>query len=136
MSSCICGLLIIRLFQLPRVILECLAVSILVYFPSSFSRGFETFVETTITYIVLGVTAASWGFMWGSLFGDGLGGELSTPIDLFQMIVSGIYINLGTIPPYLKYFSLFYFFNETISYQFWSDVQSIGKWIEIKSELW
>lgn len=114
-------------FQLPRVILECLAVSILVYFPSSFSRGFDMFFDLTISFVILGVTAASYGFMWGALFGDGLGGEMSTPIDLFQMIVSGIYVNLGTIPSFLKYFSIFYYFSEAISYQFWVDVKNIGE---------
>lgn len=43
------------------------------------------------------------------------------------MLVSGLYVNLATIPSYLKYFSLFYYFNEAVSYQYWIGVDKIGE---------
>lgn len=105
--------------------MECIITSFFVYYISSFTRDFETFVDTTLTYIVLGLTSASYGFMWGCLFGDGLGGEMSTPIDLYQMIVGGIYINVGTLPVYFKYFSLFFYFSEAITHQYWAGITDI-----------
>lgn len=49
---------------------------------------------------------------------------MSSPIDLYQMLSSGIY-GAGTIPFFFRYFSLFYFFTEAVSYQYWSDVSTI-----------
>lgn len=95
------------------------------YYISSFTRDFETFFAITLTFIVLGITSASYAFMWGCLFGDGLGGEIAVPIDLYQMIVGGIYINVGTLPVYFKYFSLFYYFSEAITHQYWAGIKSI-----------
>lgn len=110
--------------QLPKIIVECIITSGLVYYISSFTRDFDTFFSLTQTYIVVGLVSASYGFMWGCLFADGLGIEMSTPIDLFQMLSSGIY-GAGTIPLFMRNFSLFYFFIEAVSYQYWADVPTL-----------
>lgn len=104
--------------------------SICAYYLSSFTRDFETFLAVTLSFILLGICAASYGFMWGAMFGTGLGGEISTPIDLYQMLISGVYGNAFTVPLYLKYFSVFFLFNEVISYQYWTNVDNIGEFEE------
>lgn len=113
--------------QLPKVIIEAILASIFMYYLSSFTRDFGTFLAITMSLMILGITSASYGFMWGCMFGNGLGGEMSTPIDLYQMVVSGIYVNVASIPAYLKYFSLFYYFTEAVTFQYWSDVEKIGE---------
>lgn len=112
------------MLQIPKIILECIVTSFLVYYISSFTRDFDTFISTTVTYTVLGVTAASYGFMWACLSADGLGPEVSSPIDLYQMLSSGIY-GFGTIPFYLRYFSMFFFFIEAVSHQYWAGVETL-----------
>lgn len=112
---------------LPKVIVECVLTSTFAYYLSSFTRDFDTYLAITTSFVMLGITAASYGLMWGSLCGSGLGHEISTPFDVYQMLVSGLYVNLATIPWYLKYFSLFYYFNEAVSYQYWIGVDKIGK---------
>lgn len=96
----------------------------MVYYISSFTRDFDTFLQTTVSYVLLGFTAASYGYMWACLFGDGLALEISMLFDLYQMLSSGIY-GAGTIPQAMRYFSLFFFFTEAISYQYWADIDTI-----------
>ena len=106
------------------MVVECILTSAFAYYLSSFTRDFDTFIWTTVSFILLGFTAASYGLMWACLYAGGLGIEVTSPIDLFQMLASGIY-GAGTIPMFLRYTSIFFLFSEAISYQYWAGVDEI-----------
>lgn len=63
--------------------------------------------------------AIAYGFFLSGLFESVLiGTELSSILDLILMLVSGIYINVKTVP-LLKYISFFFYANETVAISFW-----------------
>jgi hypothetical protein len=73
-----------------------------------------------------GVCAMAYGFFLSGLFESlFIGTELSAIADLILMLVSGIYINVKTVP-LLKYISFFFYANETVSINFWLTVDEIN----------
>lgn len=67
----------------------------------------------------------AYGFFLSGLFESFfIGTELSAIADLILLLVSGIYINVKTVP-FLKYISFFFYANECVSIYFWSRVDEI-----------
>lgn len=69
-----------------------------------------------------GLCAIAYGFFLSGLFESFLiGTELSAILDLILLLVSGVYINVKTVP-LLKYISFFFYANECVSIHFWLTV--------------
>lgn len=90
---------------------------------------FATYVKISVSLILTGVTAMAYGFSLSGIFESvRLTIELGPPLDLFLLILGGMYINVSSIAvPAMKYVSVFYYGNEAISYDYWTRVENIGK---------
>lgn len=79
-----------------------------------------------------GICAMAYGFFLSGLFESFLiGSELSAILDLVLLLVSGVYINVRTVP-FLKYISFFFYANENCAIKFWLSVD--GSMIKCRPE--
>lgn len=67
----------------------------------------------------------AYGFFLSGIFESFfVGTELSGIVDLFLLLVSGMYINVNHVK-WLKFLSFFFYANETVAINFWLKVEDI-----------
>lgn len=97
----------------------------IVYFSTDIGRDVLTYLGICLSVILGGICAMAYGFFLSGLFESFfIGTELSAITDLILLLVSGIYINVKTVP-LLKYISFFFYANESVSINFWLTVDTI-----------
>lgn len=101
----------------------------IISFLTTFEMALETYLRITVSLIVSGFAAMAYGFSISGIFESvWLTLELGPPLDLLLLILGGAFINVNTISlPAMKYVSVFFYANEAISYDYWRNVESIGK---------
>lgn len=111
--------------QIPRVVFETFMFTAIIYFSTDIGRDFTTYWSISVSICMSGVCAMSYGFFLSGLFESiFIGTELSAIVDLILLLVSGVYINVKTVP-LLKYISFFFYANENVMIDFWSKVDEI-----------
>ena len=79
----------------------------------------------TLSLSLSGICAMSYGFLLSGIFESiRVSTELSGIIDLVLLLFAGMYINVKSLS-YFKYLSFFFYANETIAINFWSQVEDI-----------
>ncbi|XP_055374188.1 protein brown [Condylostylus longicornis] len=96
-----------------------------IYSIIKYSKGFLTYISMATTLSVSGLTAIAYGTFISSIFeSEKMASEMAAPFDLVFLVFGGIYYNVNAVP-LMKYISLFYFANEGLLYDYWSDVTDI-----------
>lgn len=104
------------------MLIETLLYTAIVYFTTDIGRSFETFLSISLSITMSGICAIAYGFFLSGLFESFfIGAELSSIVDLVLLLVSGVYINVKTVP-LLKYISFFFYANENVSISFWLSI--------------
>lgn len=112
-------------FKIPRVLFETFLYTAIIYFSTDIGRDFTTYLKISISIALASNCAISYGFFLSGLFESMLiGTELSAIVDLILLLVSGVYINVKTVP-LLKYISFFFYANETVAINFWLTIDEI-----------
>lgn len=102
------------------------SLSIIYYF-LGFVQSFSLFVWFGLTLFISTYTATAYGFLLSGITEtEFLSVQISPPIDLIFLILSGVYMSLNDFP-YLRYVSVFFYANESLSILFWMNVTEIGK---------
>ncbi|CRL08298.1 CLUMA_CG021332, isoform A [Clunio marinus] len=115
----------IVLLSIPRVFLETLIFTAIIYFPTDIGRDFITYLRICLSVSMSGICAMAYGFFLSGLFESFLiGTELSAILDLVLILAAGVYINVRNVP-FLKYASFFYYANECVAIDFWLTVDDI-----------
>lgn len=101
------------------------ALSIIYYF-LGFVQSISLYLWFGLSLFMSTYTATAYGFMLSSFTEkEFLSAQISPPIDLIFSTLSGIYVSLRDFP-YLRYISVFFYANESLSIIFWKDVTEIG----------
>ncbi|XP_012284737.1 protein scarlet isoform X1 [Orussus abietinus] len=91
--------------------------------------GFLGFVYFLIPIILGAMSATALGCLMSAVFESISGASLlSVPIDFLTLIFSGVFLHLGSLPPFtswLKYTSQFYYGGEAVSLLQWSEIRHI-----------
>lgn len=85
---------------------------------------FWLFLKIGITLLISAFAANAYGLFISGLFRIVIM-ELASVFDLIFLCLSGIYMNLDSLP-YARYFSPFYYTNEALLISFWNNVTQIG----------
>lgn len=113
------------LLQIPRVLFETFMYTAIIYFSTDIGRDFGTYLSISISITMSGICAMAYGFFLAGLFESlFIGTELSAIVDLILLLVSGVYINVRTVP-LLKYISFFFYANESVAINFWLTIDEI-----------
>jgi len=92
-----------------------------------YTRGFLLYISMGFILSLSAVAATAYGLFLSSLFEtDKMASECAAPFDLIFLIFGGAYLNVNSIP-FLKYISIFFYANEGLMFDFWKDVDNIGK---------
>lgn len=92
-----------------------------------YERGFMLYLTMGLVLGLSAVAATGYGLFLSTLFEtEKMASECAAPFDLIFLIFGGAYYNVDSIP-FLKYLSLFFYSNEALMYNFWIDVDQIGK---------
>lgn len=83
------------------------------------------YIQIGVTLMISAFTANAYGLFISSFF-DVTVTELACVSDLIFLCFSGIYINLNSVST-IRFVSPFFFANEALSIQFWSNVTQIGR---------
>lgn len=114
-----------KLLQVPRVLFESFLFTSLVYFATDIGRDIGTYLSISLSVTLSGFCAMAYGFFLSGLFESFfIGTELSAIVDLILLLVSGVYINVKTVP-LLKYISFFFYANESVAVHFWLSIDEI-----------
>lgn len=93
-------------------------------------RGFMLYLSMGLILALSAVSATGYGLFLSTIFeSEKMASECAAPFDLLFLIFGGAYYNVDSIP-FLKYFSLFFYANEALMYDFWIDVDNIGKLVQ------
>ncbi|XP_065369460.1 protein brown [Calliphora vicina] len=88
-------------------------------------RGFMLFLTMGLVLALSAVAATGYGLFLSTIFEtEKMASECAAPFDLLFLIFGGAYYNVDSIP-FLKYFSLFFYSNEALMYNFWINVDKI-----------
>lgn len=99
-----------------------------IYASIYYTRGFLLYITMGFLMSLSATAAVGYGVFLSSLFEtDKMASECAAPFDLIFLIFGGTYMNVDSIPV-LKYFSLFFYSNEALMYNFWIDIDNIGEW--------
>ncbi|XP_063700042.1 protein brown [Culicoides brevitarsis] len=114
------------LILIPKVVIETFIFMAIVCFLTPFNIDLLTFCKICVTLILASITSIAYGFSLAGVFESArLTIELGPPVDLVFLILGGVYINVGSIS-YMKYFSMFFYANEAISYEYWKKIDTIA----------
>lgn len=92
-----------------------------------YTRGFMLYLTMGLVLGLSAIAATGYGLFLSSFFEtDTMAAECAAPFDLIFLIFGGAYYNVDSIP-FLKYISLFFYSNEALMYNFWINVDEIGK---------
>lgn len=92
-----------------------------------YARGFILYLTMGLVLGLSAITATAYGLFLSSFFETvTMATECAAIFDLLFLIFNGAYFNVDSIP-YLKYLSLFFYSNEALMYNFWINVDEIGK---------
>lgn len=92
-----------------------------------FGAGFMNFwlvIKIGITLLIASFAANAYGLFISGLFKIVIM-EIASVFDLIFLCLSGIYMNLYSLP-YARYFSPFFYTNEALLISFWSNITKIG----------
>lgn len=107
------------------MLFESFLYTAIIYFSTDIGRDWATYLSISVSIALSGFCAMAYGFFLSGLFESFfIGTELSAIADLILLLVSGIYINVKTVP-FLKYISFFFYANESVSIYFWLRVDEI-----------
>ncbi|KAM7343551.1 brown isoform 2-T2 [Cochliomyia hominivorax] len=96
-----------------------------VYSSIYIDRGFMLYLTMGLVLSLSAVAATGYGLFLSTIFEtEKMASECAAPFDLLFLIFGGAYYNVDSIP-FLKYFSLFFYSNEALMYNFWIDVDKI-----------
>ncbi|XP_037818280.1 protein brown [Lucilia sericata] len=96
-----------------------------VYSSIYLDRGFMLFLSMGLVLALSAVAATGYGLFLSTIFEtEKMASECAAPFDLLFLIFGGAYYNVDSIP-FLKYFSLFFYSNEALMYNFWINVDKI-----------
>ncbi|EDW09473.1 protein brown [Drosophila mojavensis] len=96
-----------------------------IYASIYYTRGFLLYVTMGFLMSLSAIAAVGYGIFLSSLFEtDKMASECAAPFDLIFLIFGGTYMNVDSVP-LLKYFSLFFYSNEALMYNFWIDIDNI-----------
>uniref|UniRef100_A0A1I8QE22 ABC transporter domain-containing protein n=1 Tax=Stomoxys calcitrans TaxID=35570 RepID=A0A1I8QE22_STOCA len=96
-----------------------------VYGSIFYKRGLMLFLTMGLSLSLSAVAATGYGLFLSTIFEtEKMATECAAPFDLLFLIFGGAYYNVDSIP-FLKYFSLFFYSNESLMYSFWIDVENI-----------
>uniref|UniRef100_A0A336KXP5 CSON001284 protein n=1 Tax=Culicoides sonorensis TaxID=179676 RepID=A0A336KXP5_CULSO len=121
---------------IPKVIIETLIFVGVVFLLTSFDWDFHTYFKICTSLIFAGISAMAYGFSTAGLFSSvRLTLELQPPMDLFLLILGGMYINIGSLTfPQIKYVSIFFYSCEAVNYDYWKSVENIACPINVQTE--
>lgn len=98
-----------------------------VYIASNYFEGLLLYLNMGFVLSLSAIAGTAYGIFLSSLFEtERLASEMAAPFDLLFLIFGGFYYNVDSLP-FLKYISLFFYSNEALMYDFWIDVEDIGK---------
>ncbi|KAH8370382.1 hypothetical protein KR093_003237 [Drosophila rubida] len=98
-----------------------------IYASIYYTRGFLLFLSMGFLMSLSAIAAVGYGVFLSSLFEtDKMASECAAPFDLIFLIFGGTYMNVDSVPV-LKYFSLFFYSNEALMYNYWIDIDNIGE---------
>ncbi|XP_023302901.2 protein brown [Lucilia cuprina] len=96
-----------------------------VYSSIYLDRGFMLYLSMGLVLALSAVAATGYGLFLSTIFEtEKMASECAAPFDLLFLIFGGAYYNVDSIP-FLKYFSLFFYSNEALMYNFWINVDKI-----------
>ncbi|XP_030386604.1 protein brown [Scaptodrosophila lebanonensis] len=96
-----------------------------IYASIYYTRGFVLYITMGFLMGLSATAAVGYGVFLSSLFEtDKMASECAAPFDLIFLIFGGTYMNVDSVP-LLKYFSLFFYSNEALMYNFWIDIDNI-----------
>ncbi|EDW01079.1 protein brown [Drosophila grimshawi] len=96
-----------------------------IYASIYYTRGFLLYITMGFLMSLSATAAVGYGIFLSSLFEtDKMASECAAPFDLIFLIFGGTYMNVDSVP-LLKYFSLFFYSNEALMYNFWIDIDNI-----------
>ncbi|GFS54140.1 protein white [Nephila pilipes] len=101
----------------------------IVYWMAGFNKDFTAFLICLAIMILVSNTAASFGYMISCISGSlNVALSLGTPLIMPLVLFGGFYLNAASVPVYfvwLKYISMFYYGNEAVLINQWSNVKNI-----------
>ncbi|XP_041975113.1 protein scarlet-like [Aricia agestis] len=118
------------IFWIPRAVIEPLVYSTLIFNVAGLTGGLQDWLGFSFITILCANYANAYGSFLSSVFDKMETAALvSVPFELVGTMFSGIYLNLGSVSPYvawLKYISAFYYGVESISILQWDSIESIA----------
>lgn len=115
---------------IPVAILRSFTGILILYLWSGF-MNFWIFMKIGITLLIASFAANAYGLLISGILKTVIT-DIASVFDLIFLCLSGIYMNLSSLP-YARYFSPFFYTNEALLISFWSNVTEIGKINRIKS---
>lgn len=119
--------------MLPGLIAEPMAFVCIFYFLAGFNLTLYGFLMTClVTFLVINVATACGTFFSVTFNSVAFSMAYLVPFDYILMITSGVFVQLSTLPSYLrwmKYMSWFMYSTESLSIIQWEGVTNISKFI-------
>jgi ABC-2 type transporter len=105
--------------------LDTLIFTGLIYFSVDIGLSISVYLNICLVLVMSGICANAYGFFLSGLFESfSIGIDLAQIIDTTLLLFSGMYINVKFVTWY-KYISFFYYANEGIAINYWSEVETI-----------
>ncbi|GFY43706.1 protein white [Trichonephila inaurata madagascariensis] len=115
--------------EAPVLIFMTAVLICIVYWMAGFNPDFTAFLICLAIMILVSNTAASFGYMISCISGSlNVALSLGTPLIMPLVLFGGFYLNAASVPVYfvwLKYISMFYYGNEAVLINQWSNVKNI-----------
>lgn len=114
---------------IPKHLIDAFSFLGIIYVFAGFANGLWLYLELGIILTATAINASAYGCMISGFFESArMTSEVAPPLDLFFLILGGVYINLSGFSR-LKYTSLFFYSNEALAVTYWHGITEIGWWI-------
>lgn len=129
LSAYYVGMLLIRIPY--SLIKSFLSFGIIFFCLNIFRKSFLFYLKIAGTMTLISIAGNAYGFMVSGMFESiKLTIEIATPFDVLFVLVSGMYLNLRSVP-FLKYISIFFYGNEALSLLYWTNITYLGMYLII-----